>query len=490
MKKIIKLTAGILLTAMILSALACAKASEDDSVATTAANNNAATTTQASETIPEETADPNTVPDIPDTKYTGFTYRVANGFVGDTKYTTDSMFNYDITGEVLEDAIYTRTVELEEKFDIKFENCDVQYQGVINSVNAGNNEYDLCTATLSHVMTVVNRKVVYDLHEIESLDLEKVWWDQNAGKKLSLNGHLYYTFSDFLITGMDNGRAVYFNKTMRTELDLPDLYQMVREGTWAYDKMAEMAQVAQSDLNGDGRINEADRVGIANNATTIYEALLTGCDAELVKQGDDGVPYFFCLDNQEEFVNVYQSLLSTYTANDRLLITSDAEKMFTDEKVLFYVGTLSAAVRMRQFEMDLGILPVPKWDEKQENYLNVSPNGHALMIPNSVQDTERSGIILEALSYYSSKYHSDDAVMPAYFETALTARSARDDESAESLQIIHDNISYVIKVVGTVFSDMVYGYFSTENPNISSLLQSQGNAQRSKLEKVLADFGG
>ena len=80
--------------------------------------------------------------------------------------------------------------------------------------------------------------------------------------------------------------------------------------------------------------------------------------------------------------------------------------------------------------------------------------------------------------------------MPAYFETALTARSARDDESAESLQIIHDNISYVIKVVGTVFSDMVYGYFSTENPNISSLLQSQGNAQRSKLEKVLADFGG
>ena len=124
-----------------------------------------------------------------------------------------------------------------------------------------------------------------------------------------------------------------------------------------------------------------------------------------------------------------------------------------------------------------------------DSYLNVSPNGHALMIPNSVQDTARSGVILEALSYQSSKYHSDDAVMPAYFETALTARSARDDESAESLQIIHDNVSYVIKVVGTVFSDMVYGYFSTENPNISSLLKSSGKAQKTKLEKVLADFG-
>jgi hypothetical protein len=488
MKAMLRCIAWLLLMTMLLTALACGKEEENDPVQSTTASG--AVTDATTEVTTAETQDPNTVPEIPDTQYTGFTYRVANGFVGDTKYTTDSMFNYAITGEVLEDAIYTRTVELEEKFDIKFENCDIAYQGVINSVNAGNDEFDLCTATLSNVMTVVNRKVVYDLHDIGSLNLEKAWWDQNAGKKLSLNGHLYYTFSDFLITGMDNGRAVYFNKTMRQELDLPDLYQMVREGTWTYDKMAEMAEVAQSDLNGDGRINEADRVGIANNATTIYEALLTGCDAELVKQGDDGIPYFFCLDHEEEFVNVYQSLLSTFTANDRLLITSDAEKMFTDEKVLFYVSTLSAAVRMRQFEMDLGILPVPKWDEKQENYLNVSPNGHALMIPNSVQNTERSGVILEALSYYSSKYHSDDAVMPAYFETALTARSARDDESAESLQIIHDNISYVIKVVGTMFSDMVYGYFNMENPNISSLLKSSGNAQKTKLEKVLTDFGG
>jgi ABC-type glycerol-3-phosphate transport system substrate-binding protein len=488
MKAMLRCIAWLLLMTMLLTALACGKAEENDPVQSTTASG--AVSDATTEVTTAETQDPNTVPEIPDTQYTGFTYRVANGFVGDTKYTTDSMFNYAITGEVLEDAIYTRTVELEEKFDIKFENCDIAYQGVINSVNAGNDEFDLCTATLSNVMTVVNRKVVYDLHDIGSLNLEKAWWDQNAGKKLSLNGHLYYTFSDFLITGMDNGRAVYFNKTMRQELDLPDLYQMVREGTWTYDKMAEMAEVAQSDLNGDGRINEADRVGIANNATTIYEALLTGCDAELVKQGDDGIPYFFCLDHEEEFVNVYQSLLSTFTANDRLLITSDAEKMFTDEKVLFYVSTLSAAVRMRQFEMDLGILPVPKWDEKQENYLNVSPNGHALMIPNSVQNTERSGVILEALSYYSSKYHSDDAVMPAYFETALTARSARDDESAESLQIIHDNISYVIKVVGTMFSDMVYGYFNMENPNISSLLKSSGNAQKTKLEKVLTDFGG
>jgi hypothetical protein len=220
---------------------------------------------------------------------------------------------------------------------------------------------------------------------------------------------------------------------MRTELDLPDLYQMVREGTWTYDKMAEMAQVAQSDLNGDGRINEADRVGIANNATTIYEALLTGCDAELVKQGDDGVPYFFCLDNQEEFVNVYQSLLSTYTANDRLLITSDAEKMFTDEKVLFYVGTLSAAVRMRQFEMDLGILPVPKWDEKQENYHTLAST-QMLLLPADMSDPEFVGVVLEALSAESYR-----EVTPLLYDVVYTNKYLRDDYSKEMFGMFRGN---------------------------------------------------
>jgi hypothetical protein len=338
--------------------------------------------------------------------------------------------------------------------------------------------------------SVVNRKCVYDLYEIDSLNLEKAWWDQNAQEKCSFDGRLYYTFSDFVITGVDNSRATYFNKTLHNQLGLEDLYQLVADGKWTYTKMAEMAKVAVSDLNGDGKLTNDDQIGIVNGNTTFYEAMLTGCGAELVQMGDDGLPYFFWLENQDRFIEVYQALLSTFSADNIYLKEGTELDTFKKDKTLFTVAVLSFAVKMRAETVEFGILPVAKWDENQENYLNVSPNGHALMIPNSVQDTERSGIILEALSYYSSKYHSDDAVMPAYFETALTARSARDDESAESLQIIHDNISYVIKVVGTVFSDMVYGYFSTENPNISSLLQSQGNAQRSKLEKVLADFGG
>ena len=472
----------LLLALLILTVTILGACGNGNDVANTTAGNLPGTDTVTG-TNTAETEDPATKPNIPDIRYDGYTYRVANSFVNDTKYTTNSIFNHEQIGEILEDAIYFRTVNMEERFGIKFEDCDVSPQAFLNSFNSGDDEFDLCTATLTNVMTIVNRKAVFDMNTLDSLDLEKPWWDQNAIAKLSFDGHLYYTFSDFVITGMDNGRAIYFNKTLHNELGLGDIYGMVKDGKWTYTVMTEMSEVAKNDLDGDGKISIDDRVGIVSGATTFYEALLTSCDAELVKQGNDGVPYFFCFDEQEKFVSIYQALLSTFSANDRLLISGGGVNMFKDGRVLFIVSTLSQAVKLRREDIDFGILPCPKWDESQKSYLNVSPNGHALMIPATVKNTERAGVILEALSYYSSRFASEDAVMPSYFDVALSTRSSRDEESAESLQIIHDSISYVIKITGTGFSDGVYKNFESGNMNITSLLKASSKVQK----KLLAD---
>ena len=488
MKFISRITATLLLIAMLASAVACGSA-KNDSESDTAATTSATTVDGAAvaSTEPAETQDPTTVPEIPEITYEGETFLVANDIIGDTKYSSDSMFNFEVTGDIYEDAVYERTVLIEELFKIKLEEIKVGSSDVINTVMAGTDEYDLHTATLSNMNAVVNRKCVYDLYEIAELNLEKAWWDQNAQQKCSFDGKLYYTFSDFVITGVDNSRATYFNKTLHHELGLEDLYQLVDEGKWTYTKMAEMAKVAVSDLNGDGQITTADRMGIYNGNTTFYEAMLTGCDAELVKMGEDGIPYFFWLDEQERFIEVYQALLSTFMADDIYVKGSGELDNFKQDRTLFTIAVLSYAVKWRAETLEFGILPVPKWDEAQENYLNVSPNGHALMIPITVQDTDRVGNILEALSYYSSKYYSQDAAMPAYFEKALTAKSARDDESAKSLEIIHDNICYTVKIVANSLS--FYTQLDNFNMNISSVIKANEKVQRKLLDKAIAELG-
>ena len=490
MKLLTRIVSAALLASMLLSSSACGNSGNNEQSATTttqAVAGGQTTSGDAASTEPVETQDPTTVPEIAEVTYEGETFLVANDIIGDSKYSSDSMFNFEVVGDIYEDAVYERTVHIEELYKIKLEEIKVGSTDVINTVMAGTDEYDLHTATLSNMNAVVNRKCVYDLYEIDELHLEKAWWDQNAQQKCSFDGKLYYTFSDFVITGVDNSRATYFNKTLHNQLGLEDLYQLVDEGKWTYTKMAEMAKVAVSDLNGDGQITTEDRMGIYNGNTTFYEAMLTGCGAELVQMGEDGIPYFFWLDEQERFVEVYQALLSTFMA-DNIYIKGGGElDNFKQDRTLFTIAVLSYAVKWRAETIEFGILPVPKWDEAQETYLNVSPNGHALMIPVTVQDTDRVGNILEALSYYSSKYYSEDAAMPAYFEKALTAKSARDDESAKSLEIIHDNICYTVKIVANSLS--FYTQLDNFNMNISSVIKANEKVQRKLLAKAIEELG-
>ena len=77
--------------------------------------------------------------------------------------------------------------------------------------------------------------------------------------------------------------------------------------------------------------------------------------------------------------------------------------------------------------------------------------------------------------------------MPSYFEKALTSKSARDDESAASLEIIHDNICYTVKIVANSLS--FYTQLDNYNMNISSVIKANEKVQRKLLQKAIEELG-
>ena len=155
MKFFSKITASLLLVAMLVSAVACGSVKNDPANTTTAANTTTVADGTTAATEPAETQDPTTVPEIAEVTYEGETFLVANDIIGDTKYSSDSMFNFEVTGDIYEDAVYQRTVLIEELFKIKLEEIKVGSTDVINTVMAGTDEYDLHTATLSNMNAVV-----------------------------------------------------------------------------------------------------------------------------------------------------------------------------------------------------------------------------------------------------------------------------------------------------------------------------------------------
>lgn len=92
-------------------------------------------------------------------------------------------------------------------------------------------------------------------------------------------------------------------------------------------------------------------------------------------------------------------------------------------------------------ESDFGLLPYPKLTETQENYYStVAPyNSQFICVPLIQNDVERTGIITEALAYYGK-----EIVTPAYYDVNLIGQTARDEESADMLDIIFDSLVFDI----------------------------------------------
>lgn len=143
---------------------ACATTGDNGEETTTAASTGA-TTGDITE------SDTKPVPALPDVKYTGYTFNVANGFVNETKYTTNAIMADSLSGEPINDALYMRTTTIEEQFDIEIVDSDVSVDGVINSINAGDDVYTIATINLSNIMRAVNMGCAVDFYTIDSIDL-------------------------------------------------------------------------------------------------------------------------------------------------------------------------------------------------------------------------------------------------------------------------------------------------------------------------------
>lgn len=433
------------------------------------------------DTTPVETDDPTRVPPAFTDNFNGQEYVILNGFYNEGKYVNTDIYPEETTGDALNDAMYTRCVSTEEKLGCVITVNDGTLAQIKSNIAAGDDFAHMTFVDLTNIMSLVVQNYCIDLYDMPAIDLSKAWWDQNAEDKLSFAGHLFYTFNDTIFTQMDNARAIYFNKGLAEDLQLGDLYQVVKDGNWTIDEMQRMGTMAVADLNGDGMIKVGDdRVGtIMWGVVGIGELLLTGCESEIMMQGDDGIPYFYCF--TDRFTDVYETVLKFVKADDNY--KDGGVEPFMSGNSLFYGGTLASTAAMREMDTDFGILPSPKYTADQESYWNVSPNAHALLVPVTVGDQQFAGTVMEELAYYSNVH-----MLSAYFDTMLKGKSARDEESAEMLDLIHDSISYVIKIVGTKFSDALYAEMGKGNESIASFLASNKEAQETALADVLATF--
>ena len=400
------------------------------------------------------------------------------------------VYTAETNGDPLNDAVYERNAIILDKYGIEIVETKLGNLGheIKKMVTAGEALYDAAVIAGSDASVLSSENFLLDLNSLPELDLTNEWWDQNAVHDFGFGDKLFYCVSDFLISDKDGSWVYLFNKRIANELDLEYPYQMVKDGTWTYDKMHSMAQAASADLNGDGKMTvKADRWGIITEAYDSYASFFYS-GARIYDIGTDGYPeYVLYSDRNVESYNKYLDLFvrdaSIYCAGGR-----DERQAYLDGRALFLGYTLIGVrdPQIRDLEDDFGIIPAPKYDENQENYgliVSIGTSGSVLSVPLTAPDPAFSGYALDACSKEST-----DTLLDTYINKGFNGKYIRDEESAEMLKICFESRVYDISIIytqwGGLFSKL-YGQNPKTKLDLASLNASVEDAIQESLNALL-----
>lgn len=434
-----------------------------------------------SETVTEEAeADTFVMPDLPERNYNGedFVFFVPGPGEVNANWTILDIYAESQTGEVVTDAVYERNLWLEENFNIKIkqELCAQSVMSTVQkSVNAGDDVCDVALLPLTNGCTLGQKGYVYDLNTLPYMDLSHSWWDQSMYKDMSILGKNYVMTGDCTTADNEATWVLVYNKKIAQELDLDDFYSRVREGTWTVSVFYDYAKQAVQDLDGDGKYTLSDRMGLLTTSNTT-QAMIFGCGRKLTTKDSNDCPMFITdLDDLAEIGQHVGAMLSDKTTvNNATGGGNDLRHIYEEGHGLFYGEVLMHVIKMREYDIDFGLIPWPKYDDAQENYYTHVNNGAAkgIIVPTTHADTERTGIIMEA---FSAK--SVPTVTHAYYNVALSYKYLRDEESIEMLDIILQSRCY----------DLAYFYdWGSLFSSTMTLIQNKGGAElMSKWESKL-----
>ena len=448
MKKSIGL---FLILLMVFILLSCGDTAVDNNKDTE--NKSSAGIEDVQDNIPEEKQNEKWTridPELPNETFGGYTFNVLHWFVSGWQFDDcmDIVPDESSTGEVFNDAVYTRNKTIEEKYDIKINltRMDVgEISGALKKmIAADENTYDLVYARLVDTKSLVTNGYFINLYDIPYLDFDMPWWDKRSLDGLSVGGKTYLASSDISVLDKDYIGCVLFNKKLAAEYELGNLYNTVQNGEWTLDYLMELCRDKTRDLNGNGTIDQDDFIPFIGG-DMVTNIFFNGMGAKFAEKDENDLPILSF--NTERTINVCLNILD-FMYDTNIFLNNENIKadpkygensLFENQRALFIIGFLNSARRLRGMEIDFGVLPQPKLDKTQESYIS-GFNIHAmglLSVPVTAPNLERTGIITEALSA-ESRY----TVQPAYYDLSLKGKYVRDNESEDILDILIDTRSY------------------------------------------------
>lgn len=406
------------------------------------------------------------------------------------------------TGEVVDDALYSRDRKVEEMLGITIEYTSHENRGDVtkelrNVIAANEDLYDMVLQSMADgLQSLAPEGYLLDLNTLPNISLDAEWWSNSCNRNLTFNGKQYITSGPLSLAYYYAPCVIAFNQRLCDEYQIPDLYQTVIDGDWTIDKFGEITKDVAQDIDQDGNMtSDNDFFAFACDELT-GQAFYIGCGGTQTEIGNDGTPVL-TMDSAKN-IDILDRIISVVANDDMRLLTESVSKdgsnipaynktwHFKNAKTMLLGYNMSGIIAyLRDMNDDYGIIPMPKLDDNQKDYYTYGspwgPVGIAVPVTCATEKHEMVGTAMELMAYLSQTN-----VGTQMFNITLKEKVSRDDNSKAMLDIIYSDIIFDINGIhnfgstGTLLRSCAIGH--KEN------FSSQYASSLSEAEQKLADL--
>ncbi len=432
---------------------------------------------------------------VPDKKYDGKEFMFLTRDAAE--WTTVDIYAAEQTTDPIVDAVYRRNDMIQTKYDFKILETQVQdpLAAVEKDVKGGAGEFDAIVQKLGQCATIATKNYLHNLKDVPYMDFDQSWWDQKALEGLSIGNKVYFATGDLLTSDNDGTFIVMFNKDIAEDNGLENIYELVNNKEWTFQKMYDMAKVAVKDLNGNSKMeHDQDVLGTATTTNSSYCMMYAAGIVITAKNENDIPEYVLDVERAVDAIPLSYSIigdknmaLNMNTAGGSTDVVENGKTCFGNGHALFFQECMQCVIRLRSYDVEFGVVPFPMYNEEQgQYYSHMNEVGGMVSVPTSVvgDDLEQIGAVIETMAAYSV-----DTLTPAYYEISLISKSTRDEESRPMIDLILANRIYDL---GYVFDSAWGGYvykiaekFMDGKTNVAS---TKPNNFKKQMNKTLAMF--
>ena len=479
----VRILSALLATLMLAGSLAsCSTSSDDDVTDTQGAESVTEAETELSDNLPDDL-------DYGDDEIV-FLSREREG------WTDREIWVEGITGEPINDAVFERNKAVEERLNVKIvnipeDNMDAYHivNRVITAVESGSKEYDVLAASCWTTLGQTIKGTFANLRNSTYIDFDQPWWSKGLNDATLYRDTQYVVTGSMLLSIYRFAYATVFNQKLFDDAGEQYLYKYVEDGTWTMDKQISLVPTFHRDNGNSVQDEDGDIYGFISTLHISVDPYWSSCQVDILSRDENGD--FQIVFDSGKLHDVADKILKLYYETDDSAYIFDTSSydghmdnccdMFAEGKGAMATVRIMGLERgtVRNMVDKFGIVPMPKFDEKQQDYHTMLHDQFTVIaIPTTVQGDrlDEVGAVLEALSFTGYRI-----VKPVYYEETLRTKIAQDPQSSEMMELIIDSLT---TDSGIFYTDALAGF---QNP-LRDIVQSKQNTVTSKYrvqEKIL-----